>query len=130
MINLAEELKGVRTVGMFKPVVSPNRRLQDIRRKCREKYFGSWHQVCQGETAYGPSGKSYSDYAVIEMIVTKLTGMLFKYSIGKANGSVSIMGIVNTNEDAEKYEKICEAVCMDLRQKIDAAAQRQGTGSH
>lgn len=98
---------------------SPARRLQNIRNECRSKYFGTWKEMWNGEPQFGPTGKKYSDYDAIMQIVNKATGLLFKYSRGKANGSVLISNLVKSEEDAGDYEAICNMVCQSLRKQID-----------
>lgn len=98
---------------------SPARRLQGIRNECRSKYFGTWKEMKDGEIQFGPAGKMYSDYDAIMQIVNKATGLLFKYSRGKANGAVLISGLVKSEGDAKDYEAICHMVCQSLRKQID-----------
>ena len=78
---------------------SPARRLQDVRRICREKHFGSWKDMQDGKIQYGPESKRYSDYDAIMDIVTRETGLLFKYSRGKSNGDVAITSIIMDEND-------------------------------
>ena len=33
---------------------TPAKRLEEIRRECRTKYFGTWEDVDKGNTDYGP----------------------------------------------------------------------------
>lgn len=70
--------------------VSPATRLRNIRHECREKYFGSFREMRDGETQYGPNGKTYSDYDAIMTIVQKMSDLLFKYSYGMAARSTII----------------------------------------
>lgn len=97
---------------------SPMRRLQDVRRICREKHFGSWNDMREGKMQYGPESKNYSDYSTIMDIITRETGLLFKYSRGKSNGSTVITSLIRSEDDIKEYESICESVCMDLKEKI------------
>lgn len=97
---------------------SPARRLQDVRRICREKHFGSWKDMQDGKIQYGPESKRYSDYDAIMDIVTRETGLLFKYSRGKSNGDVAITSIIMDENDLKDYENICESVCLGLKEKI------------
>ena len=84
----------------------------------REQYFGSWEEMRKGETQYGPSGKSYSDYDTIMQIISKTSGLLFKYSRGQASRSASLSELVKTDEDMKDYEVICEAACKSLMNGI------------
>lgn len=97
---------------------SPTKRLEEIRRNYREQYFGSWEEMRKGETQYGPSGKSYSDYDTIMQIISKTSGLLFKYSRGQASRSASLSELVKTDEDMKDYEVICEAACKSLMDGI------------
>lgn len=97
---------------------SPMRRLQDIRRVCREKHFGSWNDMREGRIQYGPESKNYSDYSTIMDIITRETGLLFKYSRGKSNGNTMITSLIRNEDDLKDYEAICESVCSDLKEKI------------
>ena len=106
-------------MGMQGRAISPARRLQNIRNECRSRYFGTWKEMRDGETEYGPSGKKYSDYDAIMEIVNKTAGLLFKYSRGKANDSVIISGLVQSEDDVKEYEAVCDAVCLNLRKQID-----------
>ena len=71
-----------------------------------------------GKTQYGPSGKSYSDYDTIMQIISKTSGLLFKYSRGQASRSASLSELVKTDEDIKDYEVICEAACKSLMDGI------------
>ena len=99
--------------------LSPNRVLMQTRRECRERYFGTWAEMREGEITYGPNGKTYSDYSAIEEIVNKTTGLLFKYSYGKPNGGVQIQNLVKTHDDIERYKAICEETCKYLKKKLE-----------
>lgn len=99
--------------------ISPARKLQQIRSECRNRYFGSWSDMRDGRISYGPNGKNYSDYSVIEDIIRKMSGMLFKYSKGKANGSCVITGMVETKEDFQLYESLCDSVCHYMKEQIE-----------
>ncbi|MCI8506851.1 MAG: hypothetical protein HFI67_11760 [Lachnospiraceae bacterium] len=99
--------------------VSPATAMKNIRQEYRDQYFGTWQEIRDGETTFGPNGKSYSDYSVITDIIMKSTGLLFKYSYEKANGKTQLQSLVNTQEDMECYRDICQMVCKDLREKID-----------
>lgn len=103
--------------------LAPSNKLQKIRKECREKYFGSFYDIRDGNTLYGPKGKSYSDYSLIEEIITKTSGLIFKYSYGKSASSVVITNLVKTDEDVNRYKNICESVCKELREKIDSSVQ-------
>lgn len=98
--------------------VSPARRLQQIRQECRDKYFGTWNEIRYGEVTYGPNGKTYSDYSAIMEIINKSTGLIFKYSRGKA-GNVLITNLINSENDVKAYEQICDTVCRDLLEKFN-----------
>ena len=99
--------------------LTPARRLRNIRHECREKYFGSWNAMREGETQYGPGGKTYSDYDAIMTIVQKMSDLLFKYSYGKAAGKIVITRLLATEADEQRYKEICERVCKCLRDGID-----------
>ena len=98
--------------------VSPARRLQQVRQECRDKYFGTWTELRDGEVTYGPNGKTYSDYSAIMEIINKSTGLLFKYSRGKA-GNGMITSLICTEKDVKDYEQICDTVCRDLLEKFN-----------
>lgn len=98
---------------------SLSKQLQQVRLECREKYFGSWDEMREGQVQYGPAGKMYSDYSAIMEIVNKATGLLFKYSRGKSSGRAIISGLIETKEDLEEYREICEKVCEELRNGVD-----------
>lgn len=104
----------------LKPVtISPASELQLIRKECREKYFGTWKQMQNGETSYGPSNKKYSDYDTILNLIAKATGLLFKYSCGKSMNSSPITSMVRTEEDRKKYREICDMFCKSLLDMIN-----------
>lgn len=105
--------------------VSPAIVMKNIRQECRNKHFGTWQEVMNGETTFGPNGKSYSDYSAIMDIIMKSTGLLFKYSYGKPNGGVQLQNLVNTQEDIERYRDICQMVCKDLKEKINFYTERK-----
>ncbi len=98
--------------------VKPVQRLQIIRRECREKYFGTLSEMQEGKIQYGPNGKSYSDYSAIMDIISKMSGLLFKYSYGKASGSVQIASLLASAEDEARYKEICDKVCKGLKNGI------------
>jgi len=106
--------------------VSPAIAMKNIRQEYRDQYFGTWQEMRDGETTFGPNGKSYSDYSVITDIIMKSTGLLFKYSYGKANGKTQLQSLVNTQEDMKCYRDICQMVCKDLREKIDVYTKEEG----
>lgn len=98
--------------------VSPARRLQEVRKACREKYFGTWAQMRNGEVDYGPDGKKYSDYDKIIDILAKESTMLYKYSRGKACAGASITSLIRGEEDLKEYENICDRICRNLKDEI------------
>ena len=99
--------------------ISPSRRLESIRQKCRTKYFGTWAEIRDGKVQFGPKGKGYNDYAAIIEIVNKATGLIFKYSKGKSGANCIITELVKSEEDAQEYEAICEKVCKVLLEMIE-----------
>lgn len=99
--------------------VTPSRKMQNIRKEIREKYFGSFEEMRTGEIQYGPSGKSWSDYGAIEEIITKASGLIFKYSYGKSCNATQITNLLKTQEDEKRYREICESLCRGLRESID-----------
>lgn len=116
--NEIAELKA--QISILKPTsVSPTTAMREIRQKYREQYFGTWEEMRTGHTAFGPNGKSHSDYSAITDIITKTTGILFKYSYGKANGEVQIQSLISTKDDLKRYDKTCKEVCKSLREQID-----------
>lgn len=98
--------------------VSPARRLQEVRRVCRERHFGSWDDMKGGKVQYGPSGKTFQDYDAIMDIIRKEAGLLYKYSRGKAMSGTTITTLVQNEEDLKEYEEICEMICRELKAKI------------
>ena len=98
--------------------VSPARRLQEVRKVCREKYFGTWAQMFEGEADYGPDGKGRSDYRTIMEILTKESAMLYKYSRGKACVGETITSLIQGEEDLKEYENICDRICRNLKDEI------------
>lgn len=115
--------------------VSPSQRLQRIRKECRERYFGTWDEMRNGEIQYGPSGKTWSDYGAIEEIITKTTGLLFKYSYGKPSSAAQITALLKTEEDEQRYKGICEEICQNLREQVDqyfsqAEGRERNEGNH
>lgn len=98
--------------------VSPARRLQEVRRSCREKYFGTWAQMRDGEADYGPDGKKYSDYNMITDILAKESTILYKYSRGKACAGATITSLIRGEEDLKEYENICDRICRNLKEEI------------
>lgn len=104
--------------------VSPARRLQEVRRVCREKYFGSWDDMRDERVQYGPNGKTFQDYDAIMDIIRKEAGLLYKYSRGKAMSGTTITTLVQNEEDLKEYEEICEMICQELKAKIVQKSQR------
>lgn len=104
--------------------VSPARRLQQIRQDYRDKYFGTWDELKNGQVTYGPNGKTYSDYSAITEIINKSTGLIFKYSRGKT-GTGEVYKLVSTAKDLDDYEQICDVVCRDLREKFDTYTREE-----
>lgn len=104
--------------------VSPARRLQEVRRICRKKYFGSWEDEKGEWVHYGPEGKNYQDYDAIMDIIRKEAGLLYKYSRGKAMSGATITSLVQNEEDLKEYEGICEMICQELKAKIVQKSQR------
>lgn len=94
-------------------------RLEKIRRNCRERYFGTREEIIKGQVKFGPKGKSYSDYEALMEIVSKASGLLYKYSRGKGNKSAAITNLVETEQDVMDYEAICNEVCKGLLKWID-----------
>ncbi len=112
-------------VFMLRPsAISPGKAMMAVRKEYRDKYFGTWDELKDGKTTFGPNGKSYSDYSAITDIIMKTTGLLFKYSYGKPNGGVQIQSLLKTAEDMEQYEGICDMVCRNLRQWMDDFTER------
>lgn len=116
-ISALQEQIQLLTNGQVK-TMSLTRRLQEVRRICREKYFGSWQDMRDGKMQYGPETKEYSDYNAIMSIITVEAGLLFKYSRGKSNGSTTITNLIRSEDDLKVYESICERICKDLKEKI------------
>lgn len=98
---------------------TPAKRLENIRKECRTKYFGTFDDIKEGKTDYGPDGKWYSDYSAIMDIVRKSTDMLYRYSIGRPNSGAAVSSLVTSEDGMKAYEAICEAVCRSLRSQID-----------
>lgn len=99
--------------------LTPAKRLEAVRRECREKYFGTWEEMSGEKVEYGPDGKQYQDFSIITEIIQKTTTLLYKYSVGKAHSGSQINNLITTEQDLENYKAICEAFCRDLREKVD-----------
>lgn len=103
--------------------VSPARRLQEVRKACREKHFGTWNEMRNGETQYGPDGKTFQDYDAVMDILRREATLLFKYSRGFASSKATIVTLVKSEEDLKEYENICDGICRDLKEKITRTAK-------
>lgn len=104
--------------------LTPAKRLEAVRRECREKYFGTWEEMRDGKAEYGPNEKHYQDFSTINDIVQKATTLLYKYSVGKAHSGSQINNLITTEQDFENYKAICEAFCRDLREKVDTYTKK------
>lgn len=98
---------------------SPAKRLENIRRECRTRYFGTFEDMKNGNADYGAEGKNYSDYSAIMDIVRKSTDMLYRYSIGRPNHGTAVSLLITSEDGMKAYEAICEDVCRSLRSQID-----------
>lgn len=104
---------------------TPARRLEEIRTACRKKYFGTFNDVKEGNTDYGPENKWYSDYSVIADIVRRTTDMLYRYSLGRGNGGSAVASLITSEEGMKAYEAICDAVCRNLKERINEYSKRK-----
>lgn len=98
---------------------TPAKRLENIRKDCRTKYFGTFDDIKEGKADYGPDGKWYSDYSAIMDIVRKTTDMLYRYSLGRSNSGSAVSSLITSEDGMKAYKSICEAVCQSLREQID-----------
>lgn len=112
--SLQEQIDLLKSGGV---VSSPKARLQAIRRDYREKYFGRFKDVQDGNVSYGPENKTFSDYESIRDIIVKTTDFLFKYSKGTRAGT-NILTLLKSEDDFKQYENVCDMVCKDLKEKI------------
>lgn len=112
--SLQEQINFLKSGGTS---VSPSKRLQHIRSKCRERHFGSWADIRNDRVDYGPENKAYSDYDAIRDIVVRTTDLIFRYSKGKRTGT-TITTLIKSEEDFKEYENICETVCCRLENEL------------
>lgn len=103
---------------------TPAKRLENIRRECRTKYFGTFDDIKEGKADYGPDGKWYSDYSAIVDIVRKSADMLYRYSTGHPNRGTAVSSLITSEDSMRAYETICEDVCKGLREKVDEYSKR------
>lgn len=100
------------------------KRLENIRTGCRRKYFGTWEDVREGNTDYGPEKKNHSDYGSIMEIVRKTTDMLYRYSLGRSNSGSPVSSLITSEDGMKAYEAICDNVCRNLKERINEYSKK------
>lgn len=105
------------------------KRMQRIRKKAFEKYYGNWEHFIHTSIQIAPDGKSWSDRDYLETGATRMTNIIFKHGRDISN-SKNIFSTVTCEADLIEYEEIANYVMETMVKKVAELRKRHGVGEN
>lgn len=103
------------------------KRMQRIRKKAFEKYYGNWDYFIHTSIQIAPDGKSWSDRDYLETGATRMINIIFKHGHNVSN-SKHLACVVENEADLMEYEEIANYVMDTMVSKITELRKRHGVG--
>lgn len=103
------------------------KRMQRIRKKAFEKYYGNWDYFINTSIQIAPDGKSWSDRDYLETGATRMINIIYKHGRNVSN-SKHLASTVENEADLTEYEEIANFVMDTMVSKITELRKKHGVG--